>query len=74
VIQGRDIMNLTFNVTPAVATGPSRSHDGEAADRPTPVTAEGPVQLNTARDDATLYAVENGDMHINHHHSGPDSD
>jgi hypothetical protein len=74
VIQGRDITNLIFNVTPAVPTGPSRSRDGEAADRPTPVTAEGPVQLNTARDDATLYAVENGDMHIHHHHSGPDSD
>ncbi|WP_194894731.1 hypothetical protein [Catenulispora pinisilvae] len=57
VVQSGEITNLTFTVAPAPAA---------------PAPADPRVQRNTASDDATIYAVENGDLHVHHHHGGED--
>lgn len=65
VVQSGEITNLTFTVTPA---SPMPAPAAPAA----PAPADPRVQHNTASDDATIYAVENGDLHVHHHHGGED--
>jgi hypothetical protein len=65
VVQAGRIESLTFTAAPAVPAG-----SAEPAEPPAPDSG---IQHNTAEDDARLFAVQNGDLHIHHHHGGPDS-